>query len=72
MESDDVINAAWDNFEKYDFENVHKQCGEGVEAVLRTSVAKKTLDNITAFIVAFDNYEKVYRNKMRSSNLNSS
>ena len=42
--------------------NVHKVVGECVEMVLKTSVAKRTIDNITAVIVSFKNLRKALGN----------
>lgn len=36
-------------------DNIHAGCSVGVEAVLRESLYRKTLDNITAVVVAFQN-----------------
>ena len=38
--------------------NVHQQCGISIEMILKSSVARKTLDNITAVMVAFYNFKK--------------
>jgi hypothetical protein len=36
--------------------NVHEQCGRAVDKILKTSVAKKTMDNITVVFVAFESF----------------
>ena len=38
--------------------NIHKVAGECVEMILKTSVANRTIDNITAVIVCFKNLRK--------------
>jgi hypothetical protein len=39
--------------------NVHKQCGLGVEYVLKNSLVRRTLDNVTVVMVAFSNFKKI-------------
>jgi hypothetical protein len=34
-------------------------CGKAVDAVLKTSALRKTCDNITAVLIAFDNFENL-------------
>ena len=41
----------------------HKSCGIAVDKILKTSVAKKTMDNITAVFVAFSNFERCVTGK---------
>lgn len=38
--------------------DVHEQCGISVDRILKMSVAKKTMDNITVVFVAFDAFNK--------------
>ena len=37
---------------------IHQNCGYAVEAILKSSVAEKSLDNITVVVIAFKNYKK--------------
>ena len=39
-------------------QSVHHQCGVSVEMILKMSVARKTLDNITVVMVAFNNFKR--------------
>jgi hypothetical protein len=39
--------------------NVHKQCGLGVEYVLKNSLVRRTLDNVTVVMIAFSNFKKI-------------
>ncbi len=41
---------------------MHQQCGISIEMILKSSVARKTLDNITAVMVSFYNFKKVLQN----------
>ena len=37
--------------------NIHKQSGMGVEYVLKNSLLRRTLDNVTVVIIAFSNFK---------------
>lgn len=37
---------------------MHTNCGHAVEAILKASVAERTLDNITVVVIAFKNFRK--------------
>lgn len=37
---------------------IHQNCGQAVEAILKASVAERSLDNITVVVIAFKNYRK--------------
>lgn len=45
---------------------VHLQCSMGVDMVIKSSLARKTLDNVTCVIVAFENMEKLFVNNTNS------
>ena len=42
---------------------MHQQCGISIEMILKSSVARKTLDNITAVMVSFYNFKKLLQNQ---------
>lgn len=62
MSNDDVVRCVWnsvsDNRTLKVANNVHKQCGMGVEYVLKNSLLRRTLDNVTVVLVAFSNFKK--------------
>jgi hypothetical protein len=37
--------------------NVHKQSGMGVEYILKNSLLRRTLDNVTVVLIAFSNFK---------------
>jgi hypothetical protein len=49
---------------------VHKQCGKAVDAVLKTSALRKSCDNITAVLIAFDNFENLLASYGSSNGVN--
>lgn len=38
---------------------IHEKCGLGIDKILHTSAFKKTFDNITAVMIAFENFENL-------------
>lgn len=68
LENMDIVNQVWETLRKSQG-TLHQVCGECVEIVLKSSVAKRTLDNITVVIIAFNNMKKGINRK--SSRFNS-
>jgi len=54
--SAEVIQCVWEGVLEDWASNVHEQCGRAVDKILKTSVAKKTMDNITVVFVAFEGF----------------
>ena len=38
-------------------QDVHKMCGMGVEYIIKNSLLRRSLDNVTVVIVAFSNFK---------------
>lgn len=57
------MNAVWSSvklpayLQKKDGRTIHEKCGIAVDKVMKESVAKKTFDNITSVMIAFENFE---------------
>ena len=57
----DVVNSVWMTFdESVKAKTLHSQCGLGVDMIIKTSMIRKSLDNVTCLIIAFDNFEKAF------------
>lgn len=59
MTSREVIQSVWSvpkPKEILDEISVHQQCSSAVEGILRDSMNKRSLDNVTVVMVAFSNY----------------
>lgn len=65
----EVIQTVWEGVMDNKIKDAHRQCGIGVDRILRTSVAKKTMDNITVVFVAFKNFERCILNGTPCLNL---
>ena len=42
--------------------NLHLQCGVAVDMILKSSLLRKTLDNVTCVLIVFENFERCYNN----------
>ena len=67
MTSQDVIKAIWDSTQIRGTD-VHQQSAIGVEALMRESLIKKTLDNITVVMIALSGLKKAMFSKIPKSN----
>lgn len=39
--------------------NIHLQCGIGVDMIIKSSLVRRTLDNVTCVMIAFNNFENI-------------
>lgn len=60
MSNRDVINCVWETARKSKAATIHQMCGECVEMVLKMSISKRTLDNITVVMIVFDNFKNLF------------
>lgn len=58
------MNCAWFSVNNDKAANAHKQCGKIVDLVLKASIAKRTLDNITCVMIAFSNFKYLAFNQL--------
>jgi protein phosphatase 2C family protein 2/3 len=56
LSNSDVIEVVWDTFkrDKGSFSTLHEFCGKAVENIMKLAFNKKTLDNITVVMIAFE------------------
>lgn len=58
LNSADVVQSVWESSVEEKAANIHKQCGFGVDHILRESLNKRSLDNVTVVMVAFANFKR--------------
>jgi len=56
---------------KYLEKNIHSQCGKAVDMVIKSSLVRKSLDNVTCLMIAFNNFENCYNLLAYDNNMNS-
>ena len=67
LSNTEVIQAAWESAKKKFTDRsqaIHQNCGSAVEAILKSSVAERSLDNITVVIIAFKNFRKALKSEI--------
>ena len=57
----DVANCAWDSLAIKE-SDVHKQSAVAVERIMKESLIKKSLDNVTVVMVSFSGFERANAN----------
>jgi len=57
MTNDEIIGAVWDCFKKREAKNIHELTKLAAENILKESMLRKSLDNVTAIVVALSNLE---------------
>ena len=63
MTDQEVIECVWLSLnESIRGKNIHLQCGIAVDLILKSSLLRKTLDNVTCVLIVFKNFEKCFNN----------
>lgn len=55
LTSKESLRAVWEATYENNYNDVHGFCGKAIENLMRESLVKRTLDNITVVMVAFKN-----------------
>lgn len=60
-----MIEIVWDTFkrDKGSFQSIHEFCGRAVENIMKLAFNKKTLDNITIVMIAFEGLENYFNSQ---------
>lgn len=56
--------------ENYKTKNIHLQSGMAIDMIIKTSLVRRTLDNVTCVMIAFSNFEKLFKSENNSNNTN--
>jgi len=49
--------------------NLHIQCGLAIDMIIKTSLIRRTLDNVTAVLIAFPNFENTFNGQVSSNKI---
>ena len=60
LESREVVMSIWEMALNTRHKNIHELAGQSADVVMRGSVKKKTLDNITVVMICFENFKKKF------------
>jgi len=59
LSNKEAVASVWSTFQNKTL-NFHKQCGLGVDSVIRSALSRQTLDNVTVVLVAFSHFKKSF------------
>ena len=66
MTNKEVIDSIWMTTKEAKTKNIHQQCGIAVDMVMKTSLVRRSLDNVTVVVIAFSNFENILLSKENS------
>ena len=59
LENDKIINKIWESKKQGEvITDIHSLCGKITDAIIKYSMAKDSVDNVSVVFVAFKNFEK--------------
>ena len=56
----ETVQWMWNSLRDEKTTNVHEQTGKGVEWIIKNSLFRKSLDNVTVVIITFGNFDRVF------------
>ncbi|CDW84010.1 protein phosphatase 2c containing protein [Stylonychia lemnae] len=59
LSNQESIECVWNSVRDVKSQNVHQQAGLGVEYIIKNALLRRTLDNVTVVVVAFENFQRI-------------
>lgn len=56
LENEEIINLGWSGILDSNDLDEHSSCGRAIELILKGSICKRTLDNVTLIMIAFNSF----------------
>lgn len=63
LNSDDLVKCAWQSISQEHSKNTHEMAGIATDAIIKNSLFRRSLDNVTVVFIAFPNFTSVLSNK---------
>ena len=61
LENEEIINAVWHSCSKDNISNsIHSQSAIAVDLIMKSSLVRKTFDNITLVFIAFEGFDRLF------------
>lgn len=57
LNNEETSQCVWNSVSNEPKDSVHTQCGVGVEYILKNSLLRKSLDNVTIVMIAFSSFK---------------
>jgi hypothetical protein len=59
LSNDEILKCVWmTTTNNTKAKDIHSQCGLAIDMIMKTSLIRKTLDNVTCVIISFENFNK--------------
>jgi hypothetical protein len=60
MSNDEIVTSVWmTTRDSHKCQDIHLQCGLSVDMIIKSSLVRKTLDNVTCVMIAFENFQNI-------------
>jgi hypothetical protein len=71
LNNEEVIKAVWmTTRDSHKCQDIHYQCGISVDMIIKSSLMRKTLDNVTCVMIAFENFQNfLFPSKFEKQNI---
>jgi len=63
----EVSDCVWLGLKDIKSDNIHLSCAASCDLIMKTSLIKKSYDNVSCIIICFENYEKEFNNYINKS-----
>ena len=61
LSNKEVVDCVWMTFKDISLaKNLHLQCGMAIDLIIKTSLVRRTLDNVTVVLIGFQNFENYF------------
>lgn len=64
LSNKEVVQCVWNCLEDKEVNNIHSICGKASEYIIKNSLFRKSLDNVTVVILCFKNFKNYFKNSM--------
>jgi len=60
LTSREVVKIVWETANRSSAKTIHQLSGEAVDAIMKGSIIRKTLDNITVVMISFEGFKNKF------------
>lgn len=57
LSNEDVVQCVWSSTAQERAADIHRQCGAAVDCIMKNALARRSLDNVSAVVVAFKHFK---------------
>jgi len=69
LSNKDVVKCVWNTLTQEKATHLHQQCSFAIDSIIKNALLRRSLDNVTAVMIAFENFkEHVFPKRQSKSN----